>query len=167
MYNRFFNLKLSYKLSIVVILAIVLSIALYGSYFDHHLKKNFEDTTKKKLRYAVEKVYYDLIELRSELYKKANYLQEDPSFLASLNFINDYEDKKNYNAPLIDEEKKALLAYLLGTMKLSAIDTLVLYDKEKQLNVFIQKENNGSYALHAMSYNAHRRPLLLSGKEGQ
>ncbi|MDY0120554.1 MAG: hypothetical protein RBR54_01320, partial [Sulfurimonas sp.] len=117
MYSRFSNLKISYKLTVVVILTIVLTIALYGTYFDHYLKKSFYDNTKKRMQYATEKVYFDLVGLQSELYKNINYLQEDESFLASVSFINNYGDKNNYNPALIDEEKKALLNHLLSTAK--------------------------------------------------
>lgn len=165
MYNRFSNLKLSYKLTVVMVLAIVLSVALYGAYFDRHLKKSFYENTKKRMQYATEKVYYDLIQLRSELYQKTNYLQEDESFLASVNFINSYEDKNNYNAFLIDEEKKALLNHLLSTVKLSLIDTLILYNKKMQLIAYIQRGAKGEYSLHAISYDENAQTLLLSANE--
>lgn len=165
MSNRFSNLKLSYKLTIVVILAIVLSIALYGTYFDLHLKKSFYENTKKRMQYATDKVYFDLIELQSELYQNSNYLQNDESFLASLGFINSYGDKNNYNPFLIDEEKKALLDHLLNSAKLSLLDAALLYDKNMQLLAYIQKEQKGGYSLHTISYDENAKPLHLSKDE--
>ncbi|MCD6259725.1 MAG: EAL domain-containing protein [Helicobacteraceae bacterium] len=165
MYSRFSNLKLSYKLTVVVILTIVLSIALYGTYFDHYLKKSFYENTKKRMQYATEKIYFDLIELQGELYKNINYLQEDESFLASINFINSYGDKNNYNTSLIDEEKKVLLNHLLNTAKLSVLDAIILYDKDMQLLAYIQRELDGTYTLHAISYDADAKPLRLFASE--
>ena len=167
MYSRFSNLKLSYKLTVVVILTIVLTIALYGTYFDMHLKKSFYENTKKRMQYATEKIYFDLVQLQGELYKNTNYFQEDESFLASLSFINTYSDKNNYNAPLIDEEKKILLNHLLHTSKLSVIDTIILYGKNMELLTYIQRGKNGIYTLNALSYTSDAKPLHLFADETQ
>ena len=158
-FSLFSNLKLSYKLSVAVLLAVVLALALYGGYLYLFLQKNHEKITKEAMAHAISKVESDLQTRLRGTTKGVDFVQNDETVLASLDLINRYGSQKLYNRVLIDEEKKLLLEQLLANLKLSGNDEAVLYDQNQELLAFIIKDSN-DYIMHYLSYEAKQKVLF-------
>ena len=70
------------------------------------------------------------------------FLKTDEDVMASVELIANYQDKNNYNAALLDEEKKELTNYLLTKVKSSFNENIRLYDKNAELIAYIYKDSS-------------------------
>ena len=93
------------------------------------------------------------------------FLKTDEDFMASVELIANYQDKNNYNAALLDEEKKELTNYLLTKVKSSFNENIRLYDKNAELIAYIYKDSN-EYKLNFISYENSKK-ILYSKYESQ
>jgi len=151
--NEFYKrIKLSNKLAFIVLIVILTSFGVLGFYFDSFLKENDFQNTKKRMLYVYSRIAQDLIHKQNELEQGIALIQEDEKLLASANLINNYQDKQNYNAVLLDEEKKSIAELLLDRVKISLNNDIVLYDKNQELVVYVTKENNAKYRQSFISY---------------
>jgi diguanylate cyclase (GGDEF)-like protein len=91
------------------------------------------------------------------------FLKLDTDLKASLELINNYEDKQNYNHILLDEEKKEIVDSLLEKVKSSFNDSGVIYDKNGDLVAFVYK-HGGKYKLNYISYEDGKQ-LIFSKYE--
>jgi diguanylate cyclase (GGDEF)-like protein len=78
--------------------------------------------------------------------------------IASIELINNYQNKNNYNTFLIDEEKKTIAAELLSRVKLSFNTDISLYDKNGDLIAFVAKDEAG-YSLYFISFEEGERKI--------
>ncbi len=78
--------------------------------------------------------------------------------IASIELINNYQDKNNYNTFLIDEEKKTIAAELLSRVKLSFNSDIAIYDQNEELVAFVVK-NGRNYHPHFISFDGGERKL--------
>ncbi len=92
-------------------------------------------------------------------------MQTDESFLASIHLVNNYQDKNDYNAVLLDEEKKRIALQMFNRVKLSLNHFMVLYDKNEELVVFVEHKKDG-YDLYFVSYENGKK-ILYSRHEDQ
>ncbi|MCI5122024.1 MAG: HAMP domain-containing protein, partial [Candidatus Electrothrix sp. AUS4] len=138
-----------------------------GIYFDVFLENNFREDANKRILYGFQHVKSDLADVSLDLQKGISFVQHDEKFLASINLINNYQDKNNYNAILLDEEKKTIARQLLSRVKLSLNHHIVLYDKNEELIAYVDadQENDG-YHLHFVSYKKGKR-ILYTHHEGK
>lgn len=104
--------------------------------------------------------------IENNLKKGIAFVPTDESILASIDLINNYQDKNNYNAILLDEEKKLIARQLLYQVKLSLNNEIVLYDKNDELIAFIIKDSNG-YLLNFLSYEDGKRVLYSKYEQDQ
>ena len=98
-----------------------------GTYFDSFLKANYFKESKNKIVHATERVIVDFKHAERELREGIGFIEEDDTFIASMELINNYQDKDNYNAALLDEEKKEINKYLLQKIKASFNASIKLY----------------------------------------
>lgn len=152
------KLNLTAKLSFIVILAVIISVAVVGFYFDAFLKEKHLQQTKKQMEYGFHRLASELTNSENELKKGIAFIQHDESLLASIDLINNYQDKENYNAVLLDEEKKNIAEQLLDRVKLSLNNDIALYDKDEELIAFVTKEAKG-YCLNFISYKSGEKVL--------
>ncbi|MFA6195488.1 MAG: EAL domain-containing protein [Sulfurimonas sp.] len=140
---RHFNLI--NKLSLAILLSVIVSISLLGIYFDTFLEDTYFKSTKKRINHGFERIFSDIQKIDYALKKGIMFIQSDENILASIDLVNNYQDKQNYNAILLDEEKKSIVKQLLDRVKLSLNNEIVLYDKNGELIAFVVKEENGYY----------------------
>jgi len=93
------------------------------------------------------------------------FLKTDEDVMASVELIANYQDKNNYNAALLDEEKKELTNYLLTKVKSSFNENIRLYDKNAELIAYIYKDSN-EYKLNFVSYE-NAKKILYSKYESE
>ncbi|WP_345976971.1 EAL domain-containing protein [Sulfurimonas sp. HSL3-7] len=152
------NFSLTNKLSLLLIVIIVLSSAALGFYFDTFLKENYFQTTQKRMYHGFHRMSSDLSKITDDLSKGTVFIQSDESILASIDLINNYQDKMHYNTILLDEEKKNIAQLLLTKVKLSLKHDIALYDKNEELIAYVVKEADG-YCLNFISYQNGSRVL--------
>lgn len=163
--NRYFDLmregrkfSLLTKLSLLVTSAVLLVVVALGFYFNDFLKDRFLDDTQQRMQRGFVRLAYNLKSVERELRDGIAFIRSDEKTIASIDLINNYQDKHNYNAFLIDEEKKSVASELLNRVKLSFNDDIALYDQNGELIAFVTKEDEG-YQLNFFSYEGGERRL--------
>lgn len=151
------------KLSLLVTFAVLLVLAILGFYFDNFLKDRFLDDTQQRMQRGFQRLVYNLKYTEHELREGITLIAADEKMLASIALINNYQDKDNYNAFLIDEEKKIIAAEMLKQVKHSFKNNIVLYDQNGELIALVSKEQSG-YRLSYISYEKGA-PILYSRNE--
>jgi diguanylate cyclase (GGDEF)-like protein len=146
-----FSLKLNTKVSLIAVSAVIFTVSILGVYFDSFLKEAYLEDATKRIMDAETKIRRDIKAHEKQLVQSVNFIDDDKEFLASVELINNYQDKEDYNAILLDEEKKILTSKLLKQVKISFNSNIALYDKNEELIAFVNKEPKG-YKLNFISY---------------
>lgn len=152
------NLKLTFKLSLLVILSVLISFAILGWYFDVFIQKNYLQNTQKRMEHGFHRLQSNIKAINKELKKEIAFFQTDEGMLASIDLINNYQDKNNYNAVLLDEEKKLITSKLLEKVKFSLNNEIILYDANQELIAYVIKTDHGYY-MNFISYDKGKRVL--------
>ncbi len=150
------QLRLTTKISMITVVSLTIFVVILGFYFDKFLKHNYYNDAKKKILYAQDRVYENFKDTEEELISGIGFVQTDTMLIASVELINNYQDKQNYNAILLDEEKKDIAKILLDKVKISFNSDISLYDKNEELIVYIQKDTRG-YKQNFISYENSKR----------
>jgi diguanylate cyclase (GGDEF)-like protein len=159
------KVHLAGKLSLLVGIGVLASVSVLGCYFDSFLEETFLEDAKSRILYGFQRLYNDLETETEELKEGVFFVQNDENFLASVELVNNYQDKNNYNAILLDEEKKIIAQQLLYRVKLSLNHFIALYDKNEELISFVEHKNDG-YHLHFVSYEKKEK-IIYSRHEDQ
>ncbi len=138
-------------------------ITVLGFYFDTFLKANYFKSSKEKISHAKERLENEFQYTQKNLSEGVKFLESNTDLKASLELINNYEDKQNYNHDLLDEEKKEIVVELLERVKSSFYDSGVIYDKNGELVAFVYK-HDGKYKLNYISYEDGKQ-LIFSKYE--
>jgi diguanylate cyclase (GGDEF)-like protein len=154
--NRKSGLKT--KLSIVVTTAVLLVVTVLGFYFDGFLKKSFLHNTRVRMHHGYERLSNNLNTIERQLKEGIAHVKSDEKMIASIELINNYQDKNNYDVHLIDEEKKSISNLLLNRVKLSFNDDIALYGLNGELIAFVFREKE-AYRLNYISYPDAQRKL--------
>lgn len=152
------KLNLANKLALLVTTAVVLSVGALGIYFEMHLRESLLDGTRVRMQHAYLRLDVNLNRITEELKSGLVYASKEEPFVASLELVNQYQDKANYNSALIDEEKKTLALELLERVKFSMNTDMALYDKNNELIAFVTRQPAG-YQLGFVSF-AHGEFLV-------
>ena len=159
MYNLFRHLNLSKKLSALVIFSLFFSFIILGLNFDSFLKENDYKATHKRMTHGFDRIVTHIAESKQSLSKGISFTQSDESLLASIDLINNYQDKENYNSVLLDEEKKIIAQKLLNKVKLSLNNHIILYDINGELLAYVIKRKE-QYQLNFISYRDGKQVLF-------
>lgn len=145
------KLNIINKLATIIVAGIVSFAICLGIYFDYYLKDSYYKEAKKKIEYGFSRLILEVQKIESNLKSGISFVQHDEAFIASIDLVNSYQNKNNYNEILLDEEKKLIASKLLDKVKLSLNDNISLYDKNDELIASVKKENN-EYILSFLSY---------------
>ena len=161
--------RLSAKLSLLVTLAIMLVVLALGVNFDVVLRQSFLDGTRLRMQHAFERLDSNLGRIESDLKVGVAFASQEESLIASIELINQYQEKSNYNEALIDEEKKSLALKALERVKYSQNSGMLIYDRNDELLVFVD-QRAGVYHLGYVTF-ANGQPIVMtraeSGREFQ
>lgn len=158
------NLKLSFKLSFLVLSLLLVSIVSLWIYFDNFLKNSYFLQAQKRVDYAFERLSSDMYKISQNLQNGVAFIDHDEAFISSVELINNYQDKQKYNSALLDEEKKSIADTLLQKVKFSFHDHIALYDKNEELIAFVDKEERG-YRQYFYSYAQGEKKLYSKYEE--
>ena len=146
MLNFFYrSLNIKSKLSLILVLSSIMMSLVVGIYFDHFLRQSFSKTAEQRISYAFQRINLYLIVVENDLKTGISFIQNDESLLASVELVNKYQDKLQYDSILIDEEKKRLAEELLSRVKLSLNNDIALYDAHEELIANVCKTPKGYY----------------------
>jgi len=146
------NASLTTKLSLVITSVVILTLVALASYFDGFLQKNFLDNAQQRMLHGYKRLAFNLNTIESQLLDGIVFIKSDKTIRASIDLINNYQDKSNYNTYLIDEEKKTIALKLLNQVKLSNNNDIALYDQNRELIAFVSKDTSG-YRLYVLSFD--------------
>ena len=152
------RLSLTTKISLLVLFSFILIFGAVGIYFDGFLRANDLENTKKKLLRAYTRIQYDKARFENNLQEALSIIGKEDEFIASVDLINNYQNRLNYNAILLDEEKKILAEELLKRVRISLNFDITLYDKREELIAFVTTVND-KYKLSFISYEHGKRVL--------
>ena len=93
------------KLATIIIAGIVSFAICLGIYFDNYLKDTYYEEAKKKIEYGFSRLILEVQKIESNLKSGISFVQNDEAFIASIDLVNSYQDKNNYNEILLDEDK--------------------------------------------------------------
>lgn len=146
MFQTFYHtFSLKAKLSVILVVSSLVLSLIAGIYFDHFLRKNFVNAAQEKIEYAFSRIQIDLDQVAIDLKKGTTFIQDDGMLLASVELINTYQDKMNYDVVLLDEEKKHIADELLERVKLSQNNDIAIYDFREELIAYVSKTPKGYY----------------------
>lgn len=166
MFKTFYHtFSLKAKLSIILVVSSLVLSLIAGIYFDHFLRKNFVNTAQEKIEYAFSRIQIDLDQVAIDLKKGITFIQDDEMLLASVELINTYQDKMNYDVVLLDEEKKHIADELLARVKLSQNNDIAIYDSREELIAYVNKTPKGYYLTY-VSYEKGK-PVFYSRYEDE
>lgn len=159
------KLNITNKLAAITVIGIVAFAICLGIYFDSYLKDTYYKEAKKKIEYGFSRMILEVQKIESNLKSGISFVQNDEAFIASIDLVNSYQDKNNYNEVLLDEEKKLIASKLLDKVKLSLNDDISLYDKNDELIASVKKEKN-EYILSFLSYK-NGETFIFTKKENE
>jgi len=99
------------------------------------------------------------------LHNRLDFLEDEIDLIASMELINNYQNRQNYNAILFDEEKKTIVSELLQWVESSFYNSGVIYDKNGDIVVCVFREND-RYHLNFISYEEGKQ-ILYSRSEDE
>lgn len=143
--------SLKLKLTILVTTAVLLVVTILGFYFDSFLKDTFLTNTRLRINHGYERLALNLKNIERKLKEGVSFVRSDEKMIASVELVNNYQDKNDYNIQLMDEEKKSILGLLLNRVKLTSNDDIALYDNKGELIAFVYKDHS-RYKLNYIAY---------------
>ena len=154
------GLRLGSKLSLLVTLVVVLAVLALGVNFEVILRQSFLDNTRNQMLHAFQRLDFSLAQIESDLKAGVHLASDEESSIASIDLINQYQDKAHYNTALIDEEKKSLAKNALDRVKFSQSQDMAIYDQNNELLAFANRQL-GVYHLGYMSFaSGHPQTLI-------
>jgi len=159
------SLKLREKLAFILVALTIIVSVITGLYFDYFLRDSFAKTTQERISYVFQRFNLHLRETENELKEGISFIKVDEALLASIELINAYQDKTDYNAVLLDEEKKHLAEELLNRVKLSLNNDIALYDSHEELVSFVTKTDKGYYLTYVSFEEG--KPIFYSRYENE
>jgi signal transduction histidine kinase/CheY-like chemotaxis protein/HPt (histidine-containing phosphotransfer) domain-containing protein len=159
------RLSLTGKFTLLSTVAVLVVIVLLGLYFDHFVRTSFLESTQRRMDHGFKRLNTKLQTTERELTEAAAFIKADEQLIASIQLINNYQDKNNYNTYLIDEEKKQIAEELLSRVKLSFKSEIALYDKDGDLLTYVTRSPRG-YQLHYISYAGGGRKIFQRTDSG-
>lgn len=157
--NPFNKYDLRTKLSVLGIGAVLLVTAILGLYFDNVIKEHSREEARQQIEHGFDRLALNLSATEHQLRQGIEFAQTDEKFLASIDLVNKYQDKTNYNTFLIDEEKKLIAQAILAQAKLSFNHEAVLYDQNGELVAYAQKDKN-RYRIGFISFSGGKATNL-------
>jgi PAS domain S-box-containing protein len=154
------RLKLGSKLSALAALAVMLAVLALGLNFESMLRQSFLDNTLGQMHHAFQRLDINLEKISSSLKEGARLAGNEESLIASIELINQYQNKTRYNTILIDEEKKSLAKMALDRVKFSQSHDVAIYDQHNELLAFASRQVDG-YQLGYRSFAAGHAQTLV------
>ena len=145
------GLRLRHKLSLLVTLVVLPAVLALAINAELSLRQSFLDNTRTQMLHGFQGLDFSLQTIEADLKAGGQLASREESLIASIDLINQYQDKARYNTALIDEEKKLLAKAALDRVKFSQSSDMVLYDQNNELLAFAGRQSGG-YRLGYRSY---------------
>lgn len=156
--NTIFSLK--YKFILHTLFFVTAAMLAVGWAIDHQLQNIFYKDAKEQVYEMLQDVSAEMEHSENNTLETLYALSSSDSMMASLHMINTYEDRRDYNAILFDEEKKRIAQILGNEGKPAYNDTIAVYDGHSTLVAFVVT----SHKEMVQGYVSYRdgRPLVFT-----
>ena len=145
------NSSLVTKLSVLITFSVLLALFILGYHFDDFLKERSLLSATQRMQHGYDRLIYNLKNIEQELKNGIEFIKTEEKLIASIELINNYQDKNNYDPFLIDEEKKIIATELLNRVKHSFNTDISIYDKNSELIAYVTKSRE-DYQLYFISF---------------
>ncbi|SFC44232.1 HAMP domain-containing protein [Marinospirillum celere] len=157
--------SLKFKLLFFTLAIGLISLLLAGYLVDRHLLNYHTQTAESLIEEGFSSLYNNRKNLEAALVSEAHLLCEEERLVAILNLINNFQDTRNYQSLLFDEEKKRLSQRLQTAIQTGRSTGAYLYAADDQLVSFALAEE--SKVLQGFVSYANKQPdLKLMSPEG-
>ncbi|MBN2823683.1 MAG: hypothetical protein JXQ76_00040, partial [Campylobacterales bacterium] len=112
-----FHLKLSTKFVLFSIVTFTVAFSSIAIYFSIYIQEEERIKAHNNTLKLFTNIAQDIRAIENNLIKQTYFVDTEESILASIYFINTYENSKDYEPHLIDEEKKLIADALLKRAK--------------------------------------------------
>jgi signal transduction histidine kinase len=160
------RIGLTTKLTALVVSAVLLVALVLGVYFDGVIRSNFNQHARGQVDHGFQRLLFAFSSIERSLRDGIASVQASEPLLASVNLINGYQNKQNYNAFLIDEEKKVVASELLKRVTIGGNQDAALYDQRGEL--VASATARGALGVRAYVSFAGGEPVLMrsTGADG-
>lgn len=159
------RIGLDKKLTVLLVGAVLFVALVLGVYFDTVIRGHFRDQAQQQIEHGLSRLGFNLLTITGQLRDGVEFVKTDRKFFASINLVDSYQDKANYNVFLIDEEKKLIAQELLERVKLGFNDDAGLYDQNNELVAFVIRSGE-SFRTGFVSF-ASGKEQIFSRLEGE
>jgi len=150
------HLKLSTKFVLFSVVAFSIAFALIAIYFYIYIQDEEQLKVRNNTIKLFSNIAQDIQDIQNNLIKQTNFLDREELILASIYFINTYEHSKDYERPLIDEEKKEIADKLLKRAKFAFNDSIVLYAQDHSVVAGVERRGS-EYIKFISTYRQNNR----------
>lgn len=134
--------SLKLKLLLFTLAVGLTSLLLAGYLVDRHLLDYHRSSAEKLIEEGFNSLTENRKQIEQALTQEAGFLRRENRLAAALNLINNFEDSKNYQAILFDEEKQRLTRRLLTAIQTGRSTGAYVYTKDQQLVGFATRQGD-------------------------
>ena len=156
--------SLRLKLILFTFGSILLTIIVAGTSIDFLLANLYGERAKHDFELAYELIYDDISSLENNISNQSLTISMEPTVISSVNLINRYQDKANYQPLIFDEEKKKIAFFLLKQINRLLEGSAAIYSKDGELIAYAGHKNNRKL-IGITTYNNNKTVYLTNNTE--
>ncbi|MCW9056040.1 MAG: ATP-binding protein [Gammaproteobacteria bacterium] len=133
-----FNLK--YKLLLLLLLSIAVSMLLAGTALSYFIYKDYEEKSENEFVDFYRSIKGSLKNTESEMLQSARNIASRDTLISSISLISSYSDVNDYQALIFDPEKESIAKVLSNFARAAHLDHVRVYDQDNWLVAFADIE---------------------------
>ena len=132
------------KLIIYTFVSIFITLVIAGIAIDRIFTNLYDNNAIEELKDSYSNFLHELETIEHDILNQTLLIASDTSVIAVSNMVNRYENKKNYQPLIFNNDKKKIAVYLLKQIILTKAEQAILYNKNGELI---------AYAIHNKKIN--------------
>ena len=132
------------KLILYTFASILLTLVIVGFSIDRIITSLYKSNTQTELSSTYTHFQNVLISIENDILNQTLQIATDNSVIAIINLVNRYQNKKNYQPLIFDNEKKEVATFLHKQISLTGSDRAMIYSRNGDLIAYSIKNGNGN-----------------------
>ncbi|MGM0623124.1 MAG: sensor histidine kinase [Campylobacterota bacterium] len=154
------QLKIKYKLLLLIFIPLLISFVLITLIYNNHLHSHFQKIALQDTSHRLA-VFIDRLETaKLNMQNLTTQITQDHEVLSALNLIVNYQDPHDYRYLIFDEEKRKLLNRYTGFSTNDHSYSISYFDKDKNLIAYSKHDSDDQRHI-ITSYGSDAKPLYL------
>ncbi|MDH5472584.1 MAG: ATP-binding protein [Gammaproteobacteria bacterium] len=134
------QLNIKYKLLLLLLLSIGVSMLLAGSALSYFIYKDYKESAEKSFNNFYRNMRGDLLATENEILASAENIASRGDLVSSLSLVSGYSDINNYQPLIFDTEKESMAKTLSNFARSARLDHVRVYDNKNWLVSFSDYE---------------------------